>query len=110
MSGDPIALSNDEERAAYRALEPLLSSVALNRSLPDYAVVPIVEVIVNAINKVRAGDPAGTIRRSVTGTLAILMGGPAGNRWRLLFTSGDISWGDVDHYDDWSLVYSPEAI
>jgi hypothetical protein len=106
---DPIELSNDEERAAYQALEPLLSSVALNRSLPDYAVVPIVEAIFKAVNKVRAGDPVGTIRRSVTGTLAIRMDGPLGNRWRLLFTSGDTSWDDVDHYDSWPIVCSPEV-
>jgi hypothetical protein len=71
--------------------------------------VPIVEVIVKAINKVRGGDPLGTIRRSVTGTLAVRMDNPGGNRWVLLFTDGVATWNHSDNYDDWSLVYSPEV-
>jgi hypothetical protein len=53
---DRIELSHDEERAAHSALAPLLLAVALNREQPGYAIAPIVDAIVEAVNKARAGN------------------------------------------------------
>ncbi|AJA43747.1 hypothetical protein SEA_BOOSTSEASON_74 [Mycobacterium phage BoostSeason] len=53
MMADRIELSDVERQAAYCALSPLLASVALNRSQPDYALGPVVDAVVSAINEAR---------------------------------------------------------
>lgn len=67
-----------------------------------------------AINRVRAGDPVGTIRRGPTGNVSVRV--TTFNEYELpilrwahvSISSGDVSTPNHDHDCDWPVVYSPE--
>lgn len=116
---DPIELTELERRSAYSEIAPLLTKVALNRMLPDYAISDVVDSILFAVNRVRAGDPVGTIRKGPDGRVAVRVqalrdnGDIGPNSWVHISTvTGTMARPHFDNpnaYDDWDVVFSPEA-
>lgn len=113
---EPIALTLTEVDAAAAVVDIPGGMGFRDRQL-------LVETIVEAVNKFRAGDPVGTIRRSPAGWVDRSDGGDAGyatavlteKGWRLCHERGDCrSWlpsaGQPNRFVlDWTIVYTPEV-
>jgi hypothetical protein len=51
---DQIEVTGAERQAAFRAVLPYLTTVALHRREPEYALDPVINAVLDAINGVRA--------------------------------------------------------
>jgi hypothetical protein len=100
---EPIEL-NDAEHAAFRNA---LSTAAARRENYDATIKRVLE----DINYVRTGDPAGTILRSSGGSgIAVRIGGVGEpDDWRVTWSDGRTEWRTSSVVADWTVLYRPEV-
>lgn len=113
MSGDRIELTDAEQMAAVSALR---ASVQARISDDDYG---LLASAIDAVNRIRSGDPLGTVRASSDGVMLLIrvnVNEPECSttyvrRWVIVnLRSGATSLSDEDYPPpDWPIVYTPEV-
>lgn len=108
---EPIKLTTAERSAAITA--------SLKATADGWRDHVLLNAILDAINKVRGGDPVGTIRLGRAGSLAVRVrvldeyGNYRPDAWVHVSTAtGTMSRPDTDTpdaYADWKVIYTPEA-
>lgn len=99
---EPIELTTDEKSAAAAVLQ----KINWSRAQPG----ELVGIVVSAINRARAGDPVGTIRRHASGQVAVrLSGGTKNPEWSVIDpASTEHSFVPLCLGDElWPVVYRP---
>jgi hypothetical protein len=115
MTGDRIELSDEEWGAAKAALS-LWCCRKCGGALVNYSSALV--GIVDAVNRVRQGDPVGTVRRHPDGSrivIRVMVNQPEGSttyvsRWVHVNLTCGVMSRHADHpTPDWPIVLSPEV-
>lgn len=110
MSSEPIELTDEDRVAAVRALTNRPDARAMAEAESR------VYLVINAINRARAGDPVGTLRRSPDGGVYERREKRGRRFWESLMAWPQLGIAlsttvpaDPEGLSDWPVIYRPDG-